>query len=192
MSQNINSMTVTWNNAGTTFAAIQMDVTDTASNAASKLLDLKVAGTSKFSVNKTGSFTAANGAASADFSNIGGSLVINNTHRFDGNSGSFTNHPAGSIGWASGALGTGAPTIDTPMTRVAAGIVKVAHGSATTGGAVVTDPCTVANLPAAATAGSGARAFVTDANSVVFNAAAVGGGANKMPVFSNGVGWFIG
>lgn len=57
---------------------------------------------------------------------------------------------------------------------------------------VKTTPVTVSALPSAATAGAGARAFVTDANSTTFNAAAVGGGANNMPVFSNGTGWFIG
>jgi hypothetical protein len=57
---------------------------------------------------------------------------------------------------------------------------------------VTTTPVTVSALPSAATAGAGARAFVTDANSITFNASAVGGGANNMPVFSNGTGWFIG
>ncbi len=57
---------------------------------------------------------------------------------------------------------------------------------------VKTTPVTVSALPSAATAGAGARAFVTDANSTTFNASAVGGGANNMPVFSNGTGWFIG
>jgi hypothetical protein len=57
---------------------------------------------------------------------------------------------------------------------------------------VKTTPVTVSALPSAATAGAGARAFVTDANSTTFNASAAGGGANNMPVFSNGTGWFIG
>ena len=57
---------------------------------------------------------------------------------------------------------------------------------------VKTTPVTVSALPSASTAGAGARAFVTDANSTTFNAPAAGGGANNMPVFSNGTGWFIG
>ena len=51
---------------------------------------------------------------------------------------------------------------------------------------------TVGALPSAAGVGAGARAFVTDATSTSFNAAAVGGGANSVPVFSNGSGWYIG
>lgn len=57
---------------------------------------------------------------------------------------------------------------------------------------VTTTPVTVSALPLASTAGAGARAFVTDADSTTFNAPAVGGGANSMPVFSNGTAWFIG
>lgn len=53
-------------------------------------------------------------------------------------------------------------------------------------------PVLVSALPSAATAGAGARAFVTDADSTTFNAAVVGGGSNNMPVFSNGTGWFVG
>ena len=44
----------TWNDAGTTFTAIKMDVTDTASASGSLLMDLQVGGASKFSVDKNG------------------------------------------------------------------------------------------------------------------------------------------
>jgi hypothetical protein len=49
-----------------------------------------------------------------------------------------------------------------------------------------------ANIPAAATAGAGARAFVTDATVATFGSAYVGGAANAVPVYSDGTGWFIG
>ena len=45
-------MSDTWNDGGTTYTAIKMDVTDTASDAASLLMDLLVGGTSQFFVNK--------------------------------------------------------------------------------------------------------------------------------------------
>ena len=57
---------------------------------------------------------------------------------------------------------------------------------------VATNAMTVANLPSAATAGAGARAFVTDANSTTFNAALVGGSTNAVPVFSDGAVWKVG
>lgn len=49
---NIFDMTDTWNDGATTFTAIKMNVTDTASTAASLLMDLRVGGVSKFSVSK--------------------------------------------------------------------------------------------------------------------------------------------
>ena len=56
----IYDLTDTWNAGGTTFSAIKMNVTDTASAAASKLVTLQVGGTEKFSVQKDG-FTDVNG-----------------------------------------------------------------------------------------------------------------------------------
>ena len=51
---------------------------------------------------------------------------------------------------------------------------------------------TVATLPAAATAGAGARAFVTDANATTFASVVAAGGANGVPVYSDGTNWRIG
>jgi len=52
--QSIYDMADTWNDGATTFTAIKMDVTDTASDASSLLMDLQVGGSSKFSVDKGG------------------------------------------------------------------------------------------------------------------------------------------
>lgn len=48
------NMSCTWNNAGVTFEAIKADITDTASNSASLLMDLMVGSAKKFTVAKTG------------------------------------------------------------------------------------------------------------------------------------------
>jgi len=71
--------------------------------------------------------------------------------------------------------------------------------TSTTVGYVVTTPpmvqggvFTFSTLPAAATAGAGARSFITDCNSTTFGASAAGGGANKVPVYSDGAAWKIG
>lgn len=53
------NMVDTWNNAGTTYTSIKMNVTDTASNAASLLLDLQIGGASRFRVRKDGQVIAA-------------------------------------------------------------------------------------------------------------------------------------
>ena len=54
----LSDLTATWNAAGTTFSAIKMNVTDTASAAASLLLDLQVGSASQFRVSKGGRVTA--------------------------------------------------------------------------------------------------------------------------------------
>src|SRR5512139_535449 len=48
------NLSQTWNNAAVTFTALKLNVTDTASNALSLLLDLQVAAASKFRVDKSG------------------------------------------------------------------------------------------------------------------------------------------
>jgi len=54
----IYDLTDTWNNAGTSFNGIKLNVTDTASAAGSKLVDVQIGGVSKFTVGKTGTVTA--------------------------------------------------------------------------------------------------------------------------------------
>lgn len=61
-----------------------------------------------------------------------------------------------------------------------------------TGGWFKSKVTTVANLVAAATAGLGARAFVSDATAATFASAVAGGGSNKVPVYSDGANWRIG
>ena len=51
--------TQTWNNAGVAFAGIKLNVTNTASAAASKLLDIQVGGASTLSVSVAGAMTLA-------------------------------------------------------------------------------------------------------------------------------------
>lgn len=53
-------------------------------------------------------------------------------------------------------------------------------------------PTTVGSLPAAGTAGAGAKMFVTDANATTFGSVVAAGGANGVPVYSDGANWRIG
>jgi hypothetical protein len=72
-------------------------------------------------------------------------------------------------------------TLRAPGISYAAGIKFFSYGT-----------LTVATLPAAATAGAGARAFVTDANATTFASIVAAGGANGVPVYSDGTNWRIG
>ncbi len=65
-------------------------------------------------------------------------------------------------------------------------------GALTVNSTVKTLSTVVASLPSAATAGAGARAFVTDATATTFASAVTGGGANAVPVYSDGSAWYIG
>lgn len=58
------SITQTWNNAGVTFTGVKVNVTNTASAAASNLLDIQVGGVSQLSLSPTGGLTL-NGVSSA-------------------------------------------------------------------------------------------------------------------------------
>jgi len=51
---------------------------------------------------------------------------------------------------------------------------------------------TVATLPSAATSGIGARSFVSDALLPTFGSTVAGGGAVKIPVYSDGTNWKVG
>lgn len=70
----INAITDTWNNAGTVFTAIKMTVTNTASAPGSKLIDLLVGASSKFSVDKDGAVAMA-GPLQNNSSGLSGSGV---------------------------------------------------------------------------------------------------------------------
>ena len=50
----------------------------------------------------------------------------------------------------------------------------------------------VADLPSAVTSMAGARTFVSDSSVTTFNTTVAGGGANTVPVFSNGTDWKVG
>jgi len=51
---------------------------------------------------------------------------------------------------------------------------------------------TVDTLPSAVTSGAGTRTFVSDSSVTTFNTTVASGGANTVPVFSNGTNWKVG
>ena len=56
---------------------------------------------------------------------------------------------------------------------------------------VLTTPSTFAQLPNAV-GNTGARAFIPDGSTATFAATVAGGGANKVPVYSDGAVWKVG
>lgn len=120
----------TWNSAGVVFTALRANVTDTASNASSLLMDLQVGGSSRFSITKAGNVEIPQG----QYLNAG----INSSVRFSAdswlfargvggaerallnNAGIFT-QSGGSFGWSSSA--SVISTIDLYVYRDAANIL---------------------------------------------------------------------
>lgn len=117
-----------WNDGGTTFTAIKMDVTDTASASDSMLLDLLVGGTRRFSVDKTGAVDAYGllDMKSGGFSR--GNLVFTNSGgnqtRATINVGVTLHNSIGGFGISPG---TGAA--DTLLVRDAAGVFAQRNGA---------------------------------------------------------------
>jgi hypothetical protein len=104
--------TQTWNNAATTFTALKINVTDTASNAASLLMDLQIGGTSQFKVSKGGRIDTLYG--------VFGGFVFSPIFRVYSNTGELT-------------FGTSS---DVFLTRDAAGVLSLRGSSTTTPGAM--------------------------------------------------------
>lgn len=138
----VQDLSVTWNNAAVTFTGLKFSVTDTASDAASLLMDLQVGGSSKARVTKGGGYIGQSGSASAPtfqvdpssatgIYNLGGYAICftsngNKAARLSYSSG-LQLHSAGEIGFESGAVGTGAN--DVTLRRDAAGSLAQRNGT---------------------------------------------------------------
>jgi hypothetical protein len=143
-------MTQTWNNVAVAFTGLRLNVTNTASagfggnNFAPLLVDLQIGGVSQFLVDRLGQIgISAGGKLSLDIGNSNNAFITNgglagNTSINFGTNGSqyamiFQYSPYGGFllnttrayGW--GSLGAG--TVDTALSRDAAGIVAIANGT---------------------------------------------------------------
>jgi len=185
--------------SGTTSTAWSTNGTGLGVNAASgfggNLLDLQENGSSKASFDASGNLRLG-GSTTYYFTAQQGRIGVFNTETsrlfFQ-----FANYQSISLGadvrinWTSVNGQAAAGTIDTSLERASAGVVKIADGSTGTG-YIKQVPVLVSQLPAPGTVGAGTRGFVSDATSTTFAAAPVGGGANTVPVYSDGTNWLIG
>lgn len=203
----------TWNNAGVVFNGVKINITDTASNAASLLFDLQRNGSSQIRCTKDGLLTAVGGFST---SNYYAGYGTNNRLYLDESvgvikffNGSNTSYlavdAANTLGLRNGANAhalnvyntyTDASNYERVSVLWSSNVAYLRPQNAGTGSARIlvyqSGSTTVASLPSAATAGAGARAFVTDATATTFLSTVAGGGANKVPVVSDGTNWLIG
>jgi hypothetical protein len=122
-------MAQTWNAGATTFTAIKMNVTDTASASGSLLMDLQVGGTSRFRVDKAGTATVGNQVVLGSSSSVN-STFSNNSMAMLGNGSGFQVYNAAFIGFSS--TGTAVGTADVLLTRKAAASLRLGAADAAT------------------------------------------------------------
>jgi hypothetical protein len=132
----------TWNNAAVTFTGIKYNVTDTASAAASLLMDLQVGGATKFNVLKDGTATVASNGGLTSSGNLfirssaGASVLFfgtatnNSVFAMQTSVGapSFNGRSTAQFGWTSGIDGNG--TVDTFLTRRGTGNLRFGQADA--------------------------------------------------------------
>lgn len=211
------NLTDTWNNGSTDFAGVKMNVTNTASGSGSRVFDYQVGSVSLFSMKADGQLQGKQSGTLRIFS---GPTVLCGDYLAAGQIFAIGNVGAGAYqavfelasqnkiiygsnvlcGWAS--LNSDTETnlrtnLDTALYRNAAGVVEINNGTAGTYRDLIarnvrTNATTVASLVAASTAGAGARAFVTDSSVTTFGSTVSGGGANSVPVYSDGTNWKVG
>ena len=110
------NLSQTWNSGGTTFTALNLTVTNTASAAASLFMALKSSGTSEFTVDKSGDVTA-NGYEN----------VINNNTGYEIAGLNAVSYPSSDSGTgATVAVGPGA--LSTQYSRGLFGLLQYRHG----------------------------------------------------------------
>ena len=178
------------------------------SGMAARPIDFVTGGVACWQISAAGNFLAAT-HNTYDIGSSGGVSSPRNIH-VAGNI-----YPSGVIQWASSTTlnpvdGNGTLRISNTagndfgrlqlggVTNSFPAIARDGAGTKFTGGAtgstswIKVPAVAVASLPAAATAGVGARSFVSDALTPVFGSAVTGGGAVTVPVYSTGSAWNVG
>lgn len=179
--------------------AATIDVQNGGTGAAATAIVFKLAGSTKFDYGATtaGTFTVSGSLAAS--SNI--QVATTGAYSFGSTRSSLLSPSDGVIELIDSSFASfnrlqfgGTTASFGAIARDGAGI-KIVGADGTSVSWIKVPGVVVASLPSAATAGVGAISFVTDANTTVIlglGATVVGGGANKVPVYSDGTNWIVG
>lgn len=204
----LSDMTDTWDDSGTNYSGIKLSVTDTASGASSRLLDLVYNAASMFWVDKSGNTNIANNKALA-FAGTGrisaenGNFTILATGESAsgasssiraGNSVDFQFRTSNTVRWKIGrTTGHWLADADNTYDIGASGATRPRTGYY---GTSVVSPLfnlgsgtTVSGLPGSPTVGMVAR--VTDADTPSIGSTVVGSGSSAALVWYNGTNWTV-
>lgn len=206
-------MAQTWNNAAVVFSGAKINITDTASSATSLLLDLQRNGSSQLKVSKDGQINASGGFITSNYYSGYGTAnklyldeAVGVLKFLNGaNTAYLAADAANTLGLRNGVNAqafniyntyTDASNYERLGVRWSSNVAYLGPQKAGTGSdrllVVQTGIVTVAGLPSASASGAGARAMVSDATATTFASTVSGGGANKVPVVSDGTNWLIG
>lgn len=214
------NITQTWNNAAVTFTGLKANVTDTASNSASLLMDLQVGGSSKFKIRKNGQVDFLYGLYSPQVSlweSYAAAINLNGTSQLTWASGvptigsydlALARDAANTLAQRNGTNAQtlrvyGTYTSSTSYERVdlksSSSVFYLQPEKGSGGGTlrplvVGHGATTYSQLPAAAAALEGARAYVSDWTGAATFGTTVnaGGGSTKVPVWCDGTNWLVG
>lgn len=131
--QSLFDMTGTWNTSGAP-TAIKLNVTDTASDAASKLLDLQVGGTSKMSVKKDGELNAMSLCINGDCKSAWPTTDLAANYSFTGDAARAVEIARSSSSNAGGALSVIAGGAKSGASNAAGGDLVLSSGVSTGSG----------------------------------------------------------
>lgn len=110
-------------------------------------------------------------------------------------SGAASSGNSGDIGLSTGTASGTRGNVTLQGTQIILNTPGPVVGLTIKNGTAVLPNYTVGTLPSASTSGIGATAFVTDASTTIIlglGLTVVGGGGNKVPVYSDGINWKIG
>lgn len=148
-------MVATWNDVAVTFNGIKLDVTDTTSAAASKLIDLQVGSVTKFNVTKAGNTTIAGTLDATGATALGSTLSVTSTSTMTGavtfKSSAKSDSATAGIGYATGAGGA------------------VTQATSRTTGVTLNNVCGTITLVAGTIAGHEADEFVLTNSAITAN-----------------------
>jgi len=203
----------TWNNAAVGFTLLKINAVNTASATLSYVFDAQVGGSSVFSVRKDGLVTSSIGGgltfnSSGGYTSIGvgnSGLVVPSVLGIGASDTLLNRDAANTLAQRNGTAAqafnvyntyTDASNYERLGVRWSSNVAYLGPQKAGTGSdrllVVQTGIVTVVGLPSASASGAGARAMVSDATATTFASTVSGGGANKVPVVSDGTNWLIG